>query len=103
MTIGNDAGGNKSDAVQLLASDQINDNVLVTLLSSGWLDLNNNDETFGAGTSGTVIGGSGGLTLIMATGSSFSSVVSTGSGTLSLGGNATTTAMSRPMSPAAAS
>lgn len=84
LVIGDDLGGANADVVQLLAADQIANAAAaaITVHSSGLLDLNGKNETI------TGPGGSGNTVLTLVIGPTFSANVSTGTGTLSLGGAA---------------
>jgi autotransporter-associated beta strand protein len=71
LGIGDGAGGAASDVVELLAANQIGNSVTVSIDSSGVLDLNDHNDTIGA------------LALLD------SASVTTGTGTLTLGGDVT--------------
>lgn len=82
LIIGDNLGGDNNATVRLLQPDQLPQlNVFdvsintITLSSSGVLDLNNNSDVIG--------------NLVLTTGSTYSSDVTSGSGTLTLGGNLT--------------
>src|SRR5262249_57139311 len=62
LTVGNDQGGANADLVQLLASDPINDAVVVVMTPSGRLDLNNFNETLGGPTGSNAFNIFNGLT-----------------------------------------
>ena len=83
LTVGNDAGPQDSDVVRLLAADQIADggNNFVQVTPSGFLDLNGNNETLQTTAAGNAINFVVGITTFPK--------VSTGAGTLTLGGAAT--------------
>src|SRR5262249_40897536 len=77
LVIGDGQGGTNADIVRILTNDQINPASTVTIHGSGLLDLNSHDQTIGP--------------LILDGGR-----VSTGSGTLTLNGDVTTTAGTTP-------
>ena len=90
LTIGDGTGGPLADIVQLGANSQLADSATVTINSSGRFDLNNNSETIGALSlsGGNVSTGTGTLTLGGAlTASAASTATSTISGNLNLGGS----------------
>ncbi len=95
LVVGDSLGGqgaNKADVVRLLASNQIQPTAAVNITNSGLLDLNGFNNTIGTGQFNalTITGGS----------------VTTGTGTLTLGGNVADLAsnpdIDRPASAAAA-
>lgn len=65
LVVGNSAGGINADKVRLLVDHQISDIAPVTITSSGQLDLNNQDDAIGplTMTAGSIITGTGLLTL----------------------------------------
>ena len=80
LTVGNDAGPQDSDLVQLLASDQIADASLVQITPSGHLNLNNNNESLQTAVAGNSLNFFNAVTTFPK--------LSTGAGTLTLGGAA---------------
>src|SRR4029078_7012897 len=75
LVVGDNSG---TDTVKLLAANQILDTQAVTVNTGATLSLNNNDETIAAATALTLSSGT----------------VSTGTGTLTLGGNVTSSGTS---------
>lgn len=73
LVIGDSLGGTVSDVVRLLANDQIIDTAAVTVANSGLLDLNGFSDMFAH--------------LIVTSGDTSGASVTTGNGTLGLGGN----------------
>jgi len=93
LIIGNDFGGNDTAVVRLLADDQIPsidyfgiNLTSVTVNSSGWLDFNGHSDTIGN------------LTLVE--GQTYSADITTGAGTLILGGASLTLTGAQGSSPA---
>src|SRR5439155_25549916 len=77
LVIGNNAGGPSADVVRLLASNQIADSETVTVTSSGLFDLNGFSDVIGP--------------LNLVSGAANAAQVTTGAGTLTLGGDVTHT------------
>jgi len=103
LVIGNDLGGFNSDIVQLGAFEQMDDNIPVTILSSGLLDLAGTSEFFGslAGTGNLVLGTASPQIGFNNLSTTFSGVIS-GSGTLHKRGNGILTLTGNNTYPATA-
>jgi autotransporter-associated beta strand protein len=87
LTVGDGSGGVSSDVVQLLQSGQVASTSVVTINSSGLLDLNNFSNAIGplTMTGGTIASGTGTLTLGGNVTTMASASVATISGKLALG------------------
>src|SRR5262249_47686021 len=96
LVIGDDLGGINADVVRLGGIEQMNDNIPVTIKSSGQLDLASTSEFFGSlsGNGNLVLGGASPRIGVNNTSTTFDGVISgagtvfkLGTGTLTLNGN----------------